>query len=67
VRLAVETLPGDSQDAIAGDLERCVADPITLEGGPRVVVSAAIELDHETLPWPDGVNQEALHEPPRRP
>jgi hypothetical protein len=58
----METPPGDSQDAIAGDLQRGVADPVALEGGPRVVVSAAIKLDHGTLPWPDGVNQEALHD-----
>ena len=59
-RLSLESAPCHAKDAIAGELEGCVADAILLECRPGAMELEAVELDGEPLLAPKGIDLEAL-------
>lgn len=50
---------GETQDPIAGKLQRRVAGPVALERRPCAVKLEAVELDHDLLAWPQRIDLEA--------
>ena len=59
--LLAQLAPGHADHMPTGGGEHAVPNAIPLEGLPRIVHGAAIELDYEALIWPDTVDLIALH------
>ncbi len=48
----------EADHPVTGDLQRRVAGPISLEGGPVAVIGEAVEFDDQLLAGPEHVDFE---------
>jgi hypothetical protein len=59
-RLGVQSSMRHTQDAVTGELQSCVFDPVAFECCSRQMELTTVELDRETAVRPHGVDLEAF-------